>query len=210
MVGSQPVSPDAAVAMIPGGVFRCTPREVGSPVAPLPSRRGSAPGDAASTGSAGCSRVRPAAVGSRPRGSIPAHRCLRGVQGRAQARIRRERERAALPFAKDRDVARLEAMMARLDAEAEARLSARHACQRPPRHGPGSSRCRGCGRGPRTRDAMRSRKPCSSGSTCWGRTTSRSRWPPTRRLTDGMQPSGLGTNQSRLVSLVGARGDNHP
>ena len=38
----------------------------------------------------------------------------------AQARIKRERERAALQFAKDRDLARLEATMARLDAEAEA------------------------------------------------------------------------------------------
>ncbi|HSW41039.1 MAG TPA: recombinase family protein [Patescibacteria group bacterium] len=38
----------------------------------------------------------------------------------AQARIRRERERAALQFAKDRDLARLEATMARLDAEAAA------------------------------------------------------------------------------------------
>jgi hypothetical protein len=38
----------------------------------------------------------------------------------AQARIKRERERAALAFAKDRDLGRLEATMARLDAEAEA------------------------------------------------------------------------------------------
>jgi len=38
----------------------------------------------------------------------------------AQARIRREREQAALRFAKDRDLGRLEAAMARLDAEAEA------------------------------------------------------------------------------------------
>ena len=38
----------------------------------------------------------------------------------AQARIRRERERAALKFAKDRDLGRLEASMARLDAEAAA------------------------------------------------------------------------------------------
>ncbi|MGC8635294.1 MAG: hypothetical protein ACP5VP_11685 [Candidatus Limnocylindrales bacterium] len=38
----------------------------------------------------------------------------------AQARIARERERAALRFAKDRDLGRLEATMARLDAEAEA------------------------------------------------------------------------------------------
>jgi hypothetical protein len=37
-----------------------------------------------------------------------------------QARIKRERERAALQFAKDRDLGRLEATMARLDAEAEA------------------------------------------------------------------------------------------
>ena len=37
-----------------------------------------------------------------------------------QARIKRERERAALQFAKDRDLGRLEATMARLDAEAQA------------------------------------------------------------------------------------------
>jgi DNA invertase Pin-like site-specific DNA recombinase len=45
----------------------------------------------------------------------------------ALARLRRERERAALRYAKDRDLARLEATMARLDAEAEA------AVQRPSR-----------------------------------------------------------------------------
>jgi hypothetical protein len=38
----------------------------------------------------------------------------------AQARLKRERERAALQFAKDRDFGRLEATLARLDAEAEA------------------------------------------------------------------------------------------
>lgn len=38
----------------------------------------------------------------------------------AKARIKRERERAALQFAKDRDLGRLEATMARLDAEAAA------------------------------------------------------------------------------------------
>jgi hypothetical protein len=38
----------------------------------------------------------------------------------AQARIKREREKAALQFAKDRDLGRLEATMARLDAEATA------------------------------------------------------------------------------------------
>ena len=38
----------------------------------------------------------------------------------AQARIKRERERAAPQFAKDRDLGRLEATMARLDAEAAA------------------------------------------------------------------------------------------
>jgi hypothetical protein len=38
----------------------------------------------------------------------------------ARARIRREREKAALLFAKDRDLGKLEATMARLDAEAEA------------------------------------------------------------------------------------------
>jgi len=45
----------------------------------------------------------------------------------AQARIKRERERAAVLFARDRDMAKLEATMARLDAEAEA------AVQRPSR-----------------------------------------------------------------------------
>lgn len=38
----------------------------------------------------------------------------------ARARIKREREQAALRFAKDRDLGKLEATMARLDAEAEA------------------------------------------------------------------------------------------
>ena len=38
----------------------------------------------------------------------------------AKARIKRERERAALQFAKDRDLGHLEATMARLDAEAQA------------------------------------------------------------------------------------------
>ena len=38
----------------------------------------------------------------------------------ARARISRERDQAALRFAKDRDLGRLEATMARLDAEAEA------------------------------------------------------------------------------------------
>ena len=46
---------------------------------------------------------------------------------------------------------------------------------RPPRHGGTSSRCRSSGRRPRTPGDTRSRKPCSRGSTCWGRTTSRSR-----------------------------------
>jgi hypothetical protein len=43
-----------------------------------------------------------------------------GADVLAQARIKRERQRAALQFAKDRDLGRLEATMARLDAEAEA------------------------------------------------------------------------------------------
>ncbi len=43
-----------------------------------------------------------------------------GSDDLALARIRRERERAALQFAKDRDLGRLEATMARLDAEAQA------------------------------------------------------------------------------------------
>ncbi len=43
-----------------------------------------------------------------------------GPDALAQARTRRERERAALQYARDRDVARLEATMARLDAEAAA------------------------------------------------------------------------------------------
>ena len=38
----------------------------------------------------------------------------------ARARIKREREQAALRFAKDRDLGKLEATMVRLDAEAEA------------------------------------------------------------------------------------------
>src|SRR5450759_1045580 len=36
MVRSQPVSPNAAAAMTPGGVLQCSPCEVGAPVAPLP------------------------------------------------------------------------------------------------------------------------------------------------------------------------------
>ena len=93
----------------------------------------------------------------------------------AQARIRREREQAALRFAKDRDLAKLEATMARLDAEAEA------AVQRPSRTPSAAearaypSRCRTCGPGRRTRAAVRSPRPCSSGSTCSGRGTSPSR-----------------------------------
>ena len=43
-----------------------------------------------------------------------------GGDGLARARIKREREQAALRFAKDRDLAKLEATMARLDAEAAA------------------------------------------------------------------------------------------
>jgi hypothetical protein len=43
-----------------------------------------------------------------------------GSDALLQARIKRERERAALQFAKDRDLGRLEATMARVDAEAEA------------------------------------------------------------------------------------------
>ncbi|HSG85898.1 MAG TPA: hypothetical protein VLA23_06120 [Candidatus Limnocylindrales bacterium] len=43
-----------------------------------------------------------------------------GSDALLQARIKRERERVALQLAKDRDLGRLEATMARLDAEAEA------------------------------------------------------------------------------------------
>ncbi len=43
-----------------------------------------------------------------------------GPDALAQARLKRERERAALRYAKDRDLGRLEATMARLDAEAAA------------------------------------------------------------------------------------------
>jgi DNA invertase Pin-like site-specific DNA recombinase len=43
-----------------------------------------------------------------------------GPDALAQARLKRERERAALQYAKDRDLARLETTMARLDAEAAA------------------------------------------------------------------------------------------
>ena len=42
--------------------------------------------------------------------------CVWGTPRLAQARIRRERDQAALRFAKDRDLGRLEATMARLDA----------------------------------------------------------------------------------------------
>jgi hypothetical protein len=43
-----------------------------------------------------------------------------GTDALAPARIRRERQRAALKFAKDRDPGRLEATTTRLDAEAAA------------------------------------------------------------------------------------------
>jgi DNA invertase Pin-like site-specific DNA recombinase len=43
---------------------------------------------------------------------------LGGPDALAQARIKRERERAALQFARDRDLGKLEATLARLDAEA--------------------------------------------------------------------------------------------
>ena len=46
-----------------------------------------------------------------------------GPDALLQARTRRERERAALQYARDRDIARLEATMARIDAEAEAAVA---------------------------------------------------------------------------------------
>ncbi len=52
-----------------------------------------------------------------PLATRPAHE---GPDVLAQARIRRERERAAVQYARDRDLGRLEATMARLDAEAAA------------------------------------------------------------------------------------------
>jgi hypothetical protein len=66
-------------------------------------------------------RLRAAVV---PLATRPEHE---GPDVLAQARIRRERERAAVLFARDRDLGKLEATMARLDAEAEA------AVQRPSR-----------------------------------------------------------------------------
>ncbi len=48
-----------------------------------------------------------------------------GPDALAQARLKRERERAALQYARDRDIARLEATMARLDAEAAAERPSR-------------------------------------------------------------------------------------
>ena len=93
----------------------------------------------------------------------------------AQARITRERDQAALRFAKDRDLGRLEATMARLDAEAQA------AVVRPSRVPTAAeardtwSRCRTCGPRPRMLGGTRSRRPCSSGSTSWGWPTTRSR-----------------------------------
>lgn len=50
-----------------------------------------------------------------------------GPDALGKARIKRERERAAVRYARDRDLAKLEATMARLDAETEA------AAQRPSR-----------------------------------------------------------------------------
>ena len=86
----------------------------------------------------------------------------------ALSRIKRERDQAALRFAKDRDLGRLEATMARLDAEAAA------AVVRPSRI-PTAAEARAyleslpdCGRRPRTPAATRSPRRCSSGSTSWG------------------------------------------
>ncbi len=52
--------------------------------------------------------------------TIARRRELDGGDDIALARISRERDRAALRFAKDRDLGQLEATMARLDAEAQA------------------------------------------------------------------------------------------
>ncbi len=60
-------------------------------------------------------RARTVAEASRPAAD--------GADVLARARIPRERERAALRFAKDRDLGKLEATMARLDAEAEAAVA---------------------------------------------------------------------------------------
>jgi hypothetical protein len=64
------------------------------------------------------------AVSARLRAAVVAEAVRRtgpgGPDALAQARLKRERERAALRYAKDRDLARLEATMARLDAEAAA------------------------------------------------------------------------------------------
>ena len=93
----------------------------------------------------------------------------------AQARIARERDRAALRFARDRDLGGLEATMARLDAEAAA------AVVRPSRI-PTAAEARAylgeppsCGRRRRMPDDTRSPRPYSSGSTSWGCPTTRSR-----------------------------------
>ena len=81
----------------------------------------------------------------------------------------RERERAALRFAKDRDLGQ-----PRGDDGPPRRRGrsgggpAVTPARPPPRRAPTSSRCRTCGRRRRTPGARRSPRPCSSGSTSWG------------------------------------------
>ncbi len=86
----------------------------------------------------------------------------------ATARITRERDQAALRFAKNRDLGRIEATMARLDAEAAA------AVVRPSRI-PTAAEARACLESlpdpwARSSDAGRHAipRPCSSGATSWG------------------------------------------
>ncbi len=93
----------------------------------------------------------------------------------ATARIARERDRAALQFARDRDLGRLEATMARLDAEAAAAVV--H-----PSRIPTAAEARAYLEElptlwAKTSDAGRHAiaEAVSSGSTSWGRPTSRSR-----------------------------------
>ena len=89
----------------------------------------------------------------------------------AQMRINRERDQAALRFARDRDLGQLEATMARLAASTRTqrrRWSVRHGRRRQPRRAPTSSSCRTCGRRPRTPAGMRSSRRPSKGSTSWG------------------------------------------
>ena len=178
--GSWPALPAAAGSSgTSGGTATSTPaRRSGRPprAGSSATARRSTPGSGASRTRSTCTRRRSAGpsstlpfvdaqdhtVRSRRRPEPEAATCWR------RPASSRERERAALRFAKDRDLGRLEATMARLDAEAAA------AVVRPSRI-PTAAEARAYLESlpelwAKTSDAGRTRspRPCSSGSTCWG------------------------------------------